>query len=56
MQEISNDVVVYLINEDGDFELSGIKKISKGDTVDLYELDGEDDDENGFDVIIYKEK
>lgn len=55
-KEISADAAVYLINKDGDFELSRFSKISKGDYVDLYELDGTEDDENGFDVIIYKEK
>lgn len=53
-ENVSDDVVVYLINKDGDMELSKLSKINKKDTVWMYELDGSDD-ENGMDVIVYKE-
>ena len=53
--EVASDVVVYLYNEDKEFEVSKFSAISKGDTVYMYELDGADDDENGIDVIIFKE-
>jgi len=56
-EEVAADAVVYLINKDGDLEVSKIGAISKGDViVYLYELDGAADDKDGIDVVIYDAK
>ena len=52
---VAEDVVVYLINKDGDLEASKLSAINKDDLVWMYEMDAVegDDDKDGYDIIIY---
>ena len=50
-QNVADDVVVYFINADGEFEVKALKDIAKKDVVELYQVDT--DDKDGFDIIIY---
>ena len=53
---VANDVVVYAVDKDGDVTVSSFTALTKGDYVELYQLDKTADDKDGADVIIYREK
>ena len=56
--EVAADVVVYLLNKDGKMEAAEFDDIEEEDTVWMFELDNDekaDSDEDGVDVIIFKE-
>ncbi len=56
--EVAADVVVYLLNKDGKMEAADFDDIEEEDTVWMFELDNDeeaDSDEDGVDVIIFKE-
>jgi len=53
---VASDVVVYAVDKDGDVTVSSFTALTKGDYVELYQLDKTADDKDGADVIIYREK